>query len=131
MKSIHTAGFRKSAVARATLTPGNGIIRVNSSMLDFFQPAIYREKVQEPLRLAGDVAKKVDISVKVFGGGVASQAEAVRLAIARALAEFDANLQNTFLDYDRTLLVADVRRKETRKPNRQGKARSKKPKGKR
>jgi len=128
MKVIHTSGSRKSATARATLRPGNGIIRMNSQLLQWFQPAIYRNKVQEPLLLAGDIAKKVDISVRVMGGGSASQAEASRLAIARALSTFDKTLQLTFLEYDRTLLVADVRRKETHKPNCHGKARAKRQK---
>jgi len=71
----------------------------------------------EPLVLAGEVAKKVNIDVKVNGGGVNGQADACRLAIARALVEFDASLENTFDEYDRLLLVADVRQNEESKPN--------------
>lgn len=128
MKSIHVSGSRKSAVARATLSVGNGIVRVNSQLLETYDPAMSRLKIQEPLILAGDKAKTVDISVSVQGGGVSSQAEAVRLAVARALAQYDRNLQKTFLEYDRALLVADVRRKETHKPNCHGKARAKRQK---
>ena len=86
-------------------------------------------KISEPVLLAGDLGKNVDVNVKVMGGGAISQAEAARLAIARALIDHskDSKLEKTFLDYDRRLLVADVRRKEVNKPNR-SKARSKRQK---
>jgi small subunit ribosomal protein S9 len=124
MKAIHVSGTRKSAVARATLVPGAGVVRINSRLLDAYEPFMSRLKIQEPLIIAGDRAKGVNISVSVQGGGVSSQAEAVRLVVARALAQYDETLQKTFLDYDRILLVADVRRKETHKPNCHGKARA-------
>lgn len=128
MKFIHVSGARKSAIARATLTPGGGIVRINSQLLDFYEPSISRLKIQEPLIIAGDKAKTVNIDVHVHGGGISSQAEAARLAVARALAKYDQNLQKTFLDYDRALLVADVRIKEDKKPNTHGKARAKRQK---
>ena len=68
------------------------------------------------LAAAISIRSKVDVSVNVQGGGVVSQAEAARLAIAKALAEYKPTLKKTFLDYDRTLLVADVRRNEPHKP---------------
>ncbi len=71
----------------------------------------------EPLLLAEKTANDVDINVVTEGGGVAGQTEAARLAIARALAQYDKKLEKVFLSYDRHLLVADIRRKETRKPN--------------
>jgi small subunit ribosomal protein S9 len=126
--AIHVSGTRKSAVARATLTPGAGVIRVNSQLLATYEPALSRLKILEPVIIAGDRAKTVNISVNVHGGGVSSQAEAARLVVARALAEYDNNLRKAFLDYDRVLLVADVRRKETHKPNCHGKARAKRQK---
>ncbi len=126
MKNIHASGKRKRAVARATLKQGNGLIRVNSVPIEFMQPKISRLKVQEPLILAGDVAKKVDIDVQVMGGGITSQAEASKLAIAKSLVDFTKSdkLKEIFLNYDRNLLVADVRRKEPAKPNRHGQARA-------
>ena len=127
-KVIHTAGKRKTAIARATLKPGKGSIRVNSVMLEKFGTRLSRMKIQEPSILAGDVAKTISVDVKVIGGGPTAQADAARLAIARALVKFDKKLEKIFLNYDRNLLVADVRRKETRKPNRHGKARSKRQK---
>jgi small subunit ribosomal protein S9 len=72
-----------------------------------------RKVMLEPLKIAGELANKVDIDVKVSGGGVMGQSEAVRTAIARGLVEFfgDEELKKAFLEYDRTLLVNDVRRK--------------------
>ena len=128
IKAIHVSGSRKSAVARATLSPGSGIVRVNSQLLSSYDPAFSRLKIQEPLIIAGDRAKNVNIAISVHGGGVSSQAEAARLAVARALAQYDKTLQKAFLEYDRVLLVADVRRKETHKPNCHGKARAKRQK---
>jgi small subunit ribosomal protein S9 len=126
MKPINTAGKRKSAIARAVLKEGTGKVRINRAALDVYEPRLARLKLREPLVLAGDYANKVDIKVNVFGGGVMSQAEAARLAIAKALVAFakDKKLEKTFLDYDRHLLVADVRQRETRKPNKAGKARA-------
>jgi len=127
MKNIHTSGKRKSAIARAVVKQGTGIVRLNSVPIDLVEPRMSRLKLMEPLILAGDVAGKVDISVSVIGGGISSQAEASRLAIAKALVNFTKNdkLREVFLNYDRNLLVADVRRKEPSKPNRHGQARSK------
>ncbi|MBD3304541.1 30S ribosomal protein S9 [Candidatus Woesearchaeota archaeon] len=128
MKVIHVSGSRKSAVARATLKPGAGIVRINSKILETIKPKIYQMRIKEPLKIAGDTASNINIDVKVKGGGVASQADAARLAIARALVALDSNLQKDFLTYDRTLLIADIRRKETHKPNTHGKARAKRQK---
>ncbi len=127
-KVIHDSGRRKTAIARATLKKGNGTIRINNILLDVFEPELYRLRIREPLILAGNVSEEVDIDVNVEGGGPNSQAEAVRLAIARVLAEYAPKLKPKFLDYDRQLLVADVRFKETHKPNMHGGARGKKQK---
>ena len=127
IKNIHASGKRKTAIARATLKQGNGLIRINSVPIDLIEPKMSRLKLREPLILAGDFASKVDIDVNVAGGGTTSQAEASRLAIAKALVNFTKSdkLKEVFLNYDRNLIVADVRRKEPAKPNRHGQARSK------
>ncbi len=127
MKNVHTSGKRKMAIARATLKQGSGLIRVNSVPIDLIEPKMSRLKLREPLILAGEMAAKVDVDVNVRGGGVTSRAEASRLAIAKAMVDFTKSdkLKEIFLDYDRNLLVADVRRKESSKPNRHGQARSK------
>ena len=128
-KLIMTSGSRKLSIARATLRPGKGVVRINRMLLDLYQPEMCRMKIMEPLLLAEDVAGKVDIDVRVDGGGVNSGAEAARLAIARALVAFAGKegLKQRFLDYDRNMLVADVRYKETCKPN-DSKARAKRQK---
>ncbi len=118
-KTIHVSGKRKRAIARATLSEGKGVIRINSLRLNAYQPMIARMMVEEPLLIAGDVAGKVDIDVNVLGGGWHSQAEAVRNAVANALVEFvgTKKIKQDMLDYDRQLLVSDVRRAEMSKPN--------------
>jgi small subunit ribosomal protein S9 len=125
---IHTSGKRKTATARATLKEGDGNVTINGHTIEEFTSYTYQLKIKEPLLLAEDTAEDVNIKVNVEGGGVNGQASAVRLAIAKALAEYNEALKDVYEDYDRHLLVADVRRKETRKPNRQGKARSKRQK---
>ncbi|MBN2052392.1 30S ribosomal protein S9 [Candidatus Woesearchaeota archaeon] len=125
---IFKHGKRKRAVARAALKPGKGIVTINNVELDSYEPKILQLKIKEPLILAGDIANQVDIQVNVYGGGITSQTVAVRLAIGKALAEYSPRLKKIFLDYDRQLIVADVRRKESAKPNRHGQARSKRQK---
>lgn len=114
---IQTQGKRKEATARATLTAGTGKVRVNGIYLHNFGNDLLRMRIGEPLILAQDQSQKLDFEVKVAGGGLNGQADAVRLAMARALVEYEPKLKKTFEEYDRLLLVADVRRKETRKPN--------------
>lgn len=119
-KIIHVSGKRKKAIAKATIKPGNGIIRINSTLLENYSSKATQLKILEPLTLAEDVAKKIDIQLKVHGGGWASQADACRLAVARGLVEASTKskkLKQIFLDYDRHLLVADVRVNEPHKPN--------------
>ena|SRR3972149_8215584 len=115
---ITTTGQRKRAIARAIARPGKGMIYVNNRTIDLMQPEIAKLLVREPLILAGETAKALDISVNVTGGGVMGQAVASRLAIAKALVEYDKKLKETFLNYDRTLLIADARRTEPHKPSR-------------
>ncbi len=126
-KLIHTRGKRKSSIARATLRPGHGKIKINTQLLENYSTQVLRLRVSEPLVLAGDLINSLDINVNVSGGGVNGQADACRLAIARALVEHDKKLEKVFDDYDRLLLVADVRRKEVCKPN-DSKARAKRQK---
>src|SRR3989338_11492066 len=101
MKSVNTSGKRKSAIARATIRQGTGLVRVNHVPADLIEPKMSRLKVMEPLILAGDAAGKVDIDISVSGGGISSQAEASRLAVAKALVEFTKNdkLKEIFLAY--------------------------------
>lgn len=125
-KTIVASGKRKSAIARAVVRPGTGKVTINKKLIDYYEPQMARMRLQEPLLLAGESASKVDVEVDVIGGGVMGQAEAARLAMAKGMVAFlkDKKLEKAYLEYDRHLLVADVRRKEVRKPNRHGKARA-------
>jgi len=116
-KIIHTSGKRKRSVARATLKPGTGLVRINKKPLDIYQPKMARLKLREPLILAGNISHEINVSINVKGGGIMSQTEAARLALSRALVKYHKKLEKVFLDYDRHLLIADVRRKESCKPN--------------
>lgn len=127
MKQIHTQGKRKRAIARATLSSGTGKIKVNGCLLDNYANHFTRLRIQEPIILAGDVSKKINFNINVTGGGINGQADAIRLAIARSLVQHDKKLKPIFDEYDRLLLVADVRRKEVCKPN-DSKARAKRQK---
>ena len=117
-KVLMAVGKRKCAVARAYAKPGSGRVRINKIPLEVYQPELARMIISEPLLLAGDVAKKLDIDVNVKGGGVFGQADAVRQAIARILVQVDEKLKDVFLKYDRYLLVHDPRRNEPHKPSR-------------
>ncbi len=126
-KFVVTSGKRKKAIARAAAKAGKGIITINQRLLSAYEPKLARMKMMEPVMLAAEQVSKMDIKVKVNGGGIFSQAEAARLTIARAIIQFskDKKLEKEFLEYDRHLLIADVRQREDRKPNSAGKARSK------
>ncbi len=127
---IITSGKRKSAIAKVIIVKGTGKIKINKQAFDSFGTELSRMKVQEPLMIAGKLSETIDLNIFVKGGGVISQADAIRLAIARALVKYskDENLEKALGEYDRHLLVADVRQREPSKPNRHGKARSKKQK---
>lgn len=124
MKNIITSGRRKQSIARAVLSEGKGRVTVNKVDLKIYSPQLSRLKIMEPLMLADDVASKVDIAILVSGGGFINQADAARLAVARALVAYNGKLKDLFKDYDRQLLVADIRSKEVGKPNHHGQARA-------
>ena len=124
MKNIITSGRRKQSIARAVLSEGNGKITINNMDLKVYSTDLARLKVREPLMLASEVASKVDIYIIVRGGGYINQADAARLAVARALVQYNGKLKELFLDYDRQLLVADIRTREISKPNHHGQARA-------
>ena len=89
MEIIHKIGRRKTAVARIYLSKGKGKITVNNKEYDkYFTTDTLRYKVLQPLNLT-DNADSFDIKAKVFGGGITGQAEAIRLAISRALVALD------------------------------------------
>ncbi|UCH72385.1 MAG: 30S ribosomal protein S9 [Thermoplasmatales archaeon] len=117
-KVVNTSGKRKTAVARASVKKGTGLIRINKKPVEIYEPEIARWKIFEPIKIAEKHIDKLNIDVTVSGGGFMSQASAVRTAIAKGLVEFtgDPSLKIAFLDHDRSLLVSDSRRKEPKKP---------------
>ena len=116
-KTVHTSGKRKTANARGTVKEGTGRVKINSKPVELYSPELAKLKIHEPLELAGDLADNVDINIKVVGGGVMGQAEAARMVIAKGLVEYsgDMNLKDIYTQYDRTMLVGDPRRKESKK----------------
>ena len=117
-KTNHESGTRKRAVARVTSRPGTGKVIINKIPLENYDPEISRLMIMEPLIIAGDIAKTLDFKVNVKGGGITGQAGAVRQAIAKLLVNQSKPLKKKFLDYDRSLLIADIRRTEPHKPSR-------------
>lgn len=117
MKIINTSGKKKTATARATLKDGKGIVRINKVPLDIHEPRLARLKIQEPVRIAGDLIKGMNIDVVVSGGGTMGQTDAVRTAISKGIVEWtgDTALKEAFSEYDRNLLVSDHRHKERKK----------------
>ena len=120
-KSVESSGKRKTAVARATVKPGKGRVRVNSEPIEIMQPALARRKSMEPLVIADAMNRlgKVDISITTQGGGIMGQTDAIRTAIARGLVHYnggaegmDTELRDEYLRFDCSLLVNDPRRKE-------------------
>jgi len=122
MKVVVASGKRKSAVARASVRKGQGLVRINSVPVEIYQPDLARVVIMEPLTLAGDKSTKVDIEVNVMGGGVMGQANASRTAIAKGLVQFleDEELERMYAKYDRSLLVSDPRRKLPKNPMGRG-----------
>ncbi len=117
-KIVIATGKRKTSIARAIIKPGYGRVWINSTPLEIYPIKLARLKMMEPLVLAGrNIWDKVDIVVNVKGGGVMSQADAVRMAIARGLVEYTGSeeLKKIYLDYDRTMLAGDPRRTEPEK----------------
>lgn len=117
-KVLVVSGKRKTAIAKATVKPGMGRIRVNNVPIEIYEPEVARLKIFEPLITAGREAwKNLDINVKVEGGGFMGQAEAARMAIARALVKWtkSTHIKSAFLKLDRTLISGDPRRKEPKK----------------
>ena len=113
MEVIHTIGRRKTAVARIYLKAGNGTITVNKRELNnYFTTPTLQYKAKQALSLVG-AEDAYDVKVNVYGGGITGQAEAVRLAIARALCELDA--ENRAVLKPEGLLTRDPRMVERKK----------------
>ena len=122
MDTIHTIGRRKEAVARICLSKGKGSITVNGKdFKEYFPVDTMQYKLEQPFKTA-DLSGSFDVKANVDGGGTTGQAEAIRLAISRALCEF--NIDNRKSLKPEGLLTRDAREVERKKPG-QKKARKK------
>ncbi|HZW62839.1 MAG TPA: 30S ribosomal protein S9 [Flavobacteriaceae bacterium] len=113
MEVIHKIGRRKTAVARVYVSPGKGNITVNKKdMAVYFPTATLQYKVNQPLAMTNNDGN-FDITVNVYGGGITGQAEAIRLALSRAMCEIDA--ENRSILKPEGLLTRDPRMVERKK----------------
>ena len=113
MEVIHKIGRRKTAVARVYLSKGKGTITVNKrDLADYFTTATLQYKVKQPFALT-DTVDDYDVKVNVYGGGITGQAEAVRLALSRAMCEIDE--ENRIVLKPEGLLTRDPRMVERKK----------------
>jgi len=113
MDVIHKIGRRKTAVARVYLSKGKGNITVNKKDVNtYFPTATLQYKVNQPLVLTEN-EKNFDVKVNVYGGGITGQAEAIRLALSRAMCEVDA--ENRTILKPEGLLTRDPRMVERKK----------------
>jgi small subunit ribosomal protein S9 len=110
---LQSTGRRKAAVARVRFRPGTGVLTVNRRPLDeYFPSATHRMIITEPLRML-EQAESFDIDTTLDGGGISGQAGALRLGIARALAELDPEVRVTLKRAG--FLTRDAREKESKK----------------
>ena len=114
METVNAVGRRKAAVARVIVKEGNGVITINKRPLDvYFPSSILQYIVKQPLTTL-DVAEKYDINVNLDGGGYTGQAEALRLAIARALVKINPDNKATLRAHG--FMTRDPRAVERKKP---------------
>ena len=122
---------RKTASAHVHIAKGVGKVRINNVPVEMINQETAREAVLAPLEIAGDLRKKVDISVRVKGGGFMGQASASATAISRALTGWTKSkkdpkdhpfsksiredLKKRITEYDKYLISGDARRKEPKK----------------
>ncbi|MBT3612229.1 MAG: 30S ribosomal protein S9 [Flavobacteriales bacterium] len=122
MEIIHTIGRRKASVARIYMSKGKGNITVNGKdFKEYFPVDTMQFKLEQPFNIA-ELAGKFDVKANVNGGGTTGQAEAIRLAISRALCELDS--ENRVTLKPEGMLTRDSRVVERKKPG-QKKARKK------
>lgn len=122
---------RKTAQAHVYITKGVGKVRINNIPLEMIPQETAREVIFAPLEISGDLRSKIDISVRVKGGGFMGQASAAAIAISRALIGWTKSkkeprdhpltktiredLKKRILEFDKYLISGDARRKEPKK----------------
>ena len=122
MSIVHKIGRRKTSVARVYVRPGSGVVTINKKdSKGYFGTDVLVYKVNQPFLLTETVGQ-YDVTVNVFGGGITGQAEAIRLAISRAMCEINEEFRLLLKPHG--LLTRDARMVERKKPG-QKKARKK------
>lgn len=115
-EQIQTVGRRKNATARVILRPGTGEWTINDRTIqDFFPRLLHRKRAEEALKVA-EFDGQYDVLARVRGGGVTGQADAIRLAVARAVVEVDEETRPQLRKFK--LLTRDPRKVERKKPGR-------------
>jgi len=113
---IQTVGRRKRSVARVLLRPGRGEWLVNGRPLsDYFPRSTHRIRIEEPLKVTG-LEGSFDVTIRVRGGGLTGQSDAVRMGLSRALVKHDEEVRP--LLRERGMLTRDARQVERKKPGR-------------
>jgi small subunit ribosomal protein S9 len=113
---IQAVGRRKTSVARVILRPGKGEWSVNGRpMAEYFPRPTHQIRIEEPLKVT-ELEGSFDILVRVNGGGLSGQSDAVRLGVSRALVEHDEELRAPLRE--KGLLTRDARAVERKKPGR-------------
>jgi small subunit ribosomal protein S9 len=116
MEVVNTIGRRKTAVARIYLNEGKGNITINKrEFTEYFPTTTLQYIVKQPLNIA-EAVEKYDIIVNLDGGGIKGQAEALRLAISRALMKIDPEIRKDLKSAG--LVTRDPREVERKKPGR-------------
>ncbi|HET6730709.1 MAG TPA: 30S ribosomal protein S9 [Nitrososphaeraceae archaeon] len=124
-------GQRKTSRATATISKGNGKVRINNLPAEVLEPEVAREVVLVPIHLIGEIRNRIDLSVKVRGGGFMGQAFASAVAISRALSgegkggrdpkdhplskSIREEIRKKIMEYDRHFLAGDPRQTESKK----------------
>ncbi|MGP6220908.1 30S ribosomal protein S9 [Caldiplasma sukawensis] len=121
-KVIIKTGKRKTAVARAYIRKGNGKVTFNGLPVEFFPIPLLQHKLMEPVSIIGDRINSIDISIEAKGGGNTGQVDAARTAMAKGIVEYfnDSTIEEMYRQYDRTIMVNDIRRKMPKKPMGRG-----------
>jgi len=113
---LQAVGRRKTSSARVTLRPGSGEWHVNGKTLsEYFPRLLHRKRAEEALKITG-YDGQMDVTVRVIGGGVTGQADAIRLAVARAILQKDDEIRPVLRKHG--LLTRDSRKVERKKPGR-------------
>jgi small subunit ribosomal protein S9 len=118
MSGILATGYRKTSIARIMLKPGTGSIRVNGKAFEVYFPSqLLQLRSTEPFETVKR-PKQFDVTARILGGGISSQTDALRHAIAKALSEFDPNFKQSLRD--KGFLTRDARVKERVKAGLRG-----------